>query len=189
MKKKFSVLFSVSVIASLFLSGCFGAYASPLNSPQAAGQVIGLQPQSTLYGLQQVMKNNTPGLGLMVKDNMYLFRWILPDSQTVGFVAIKSGTTGSPSAVDIYRQVGEGLTGNVSSSETWLMLKQYLLSKGWKELDPSQLPPAIRIGIVTSTAAYQGVMVPIFAVGTSIYYLNQMSEQMLNDAVYPRQLQ
>lgn len=189
MKKKYSMLFTLAMVVSVLLTGCFGAYTSPVNAPQAVGQVIGLQPATTLYGLQTVMANKAPGLGMMFKDNMYLFSWILKDSQTVGFVAFKTGVSGMPSAVDVYKQISEGITGNTTSAQTWNILKQYLLTKGWQEMTPDNMPPAIKVGILTASISYQRALIPVFAVGTSIYYLDQQSQEMLDARLHPRVIQ
>lgn len=176
MFKKFqNRIWSLALIVSLVLSAGCAAIQAP-----APNDIIGMQNGSTLYGLQTAISGIKPGVSIFMKDSTYVFKWVLPECQTIGYAAVKLASGNQTTQEQVY-DILRNITGNAVSASTWSQLKGYLLQAGWTEITVRQLPAVLRSGISTASRSFSRVFVPIFVAGTAVYYTYGESLKLLDE--------
>jgi hypothetical protein len=138
----------VFVILALLVAACSagfdGKIAEEAMKVPATGQVFPLQLRSTLWGMQQAVREFS-GTSILQKDNLVTFIWNVRSGW--GFAVID---TSSHTAVQDFAKVAGN--GNLVNPTSISDLVSYLKENGWKAIPASSLPRTIVQALLGSSS-------------------------------------
>jgi hypothetical protein len=126
-------LLSVLLACAWLLSGCAGA-------PLIDGQVLALQPTTTLVGVYSALSGTNPLAHALQNGSLTVIAW--PQSGGWAWVCLRC-TARDP--VDLFVWLTGG-RGNLANASTFSGLADYLKSKGWVEVTPTLVAAGQSVG-------------------------------------------